>query len=49
MLLMYTNRFFKPCPGKVSCFGAEHFIRVLMNRLSKTDSAVSNIVGSLYF
>ena len=42
MLLKYTNRFFKPCPWE---------IRVLMNRLSvyKTESAVSNIVGSLYF
>ena len=28
---------------------ADHFIIVLRNRLYKTESAVSNIVGSLYF
>ena len=28
---------------------ADHFIIVFRNRLYKTESAVSNIVGSLYF
>ena len=45
-----TNRFFKLAQESVGLvLWADHFIIVLRNRLYKTESAVSNIVGSLYF
>ena len=43
-----TNRF-SSLPRKSVVLWAEHFIKVLRNRLYRTESAVSNIVGSLYF
>ena len=47
-----TNRFFKLAQYRKSVvlvLWADHFIIVLRNRLYKTESAVSNIAGSLYF
>ena len=40
---------FSSLPRKRVVLWAEHFIIVLRNRLYKTESAVSYIVGSLYF
>ena len=45
-----TNRFLSlPRKKRRLVLWAEDFITVLRNRLYKTESAVSNIAGSLYF
>ena len=47
MRTKYTNRFFKLAQEKRSALGRAFYCIVPRNRLYKTESAVSNIVGTL--